>query len=117
MLESVSRSTEATLAHHIDAFSSGDIEAIIRDYSDESVLFTPAGAIRGVEQLKSFFNGFVRNLPPGFMESFDMVRKDVDGEVAYIVWQSGDIAPLGTDTFVVRDGKIVAQTFTAYTPN
>lgn len=117
MLETVSTSTEATLTHHLNAFANGDIDAIISDYSEESVLFTPAGAIRGVDQLRSFFNGFVRNLPDGFMDSFDMVRKDVDGEVAYIVWQSGNFAPLGTDTFVVRDGKIVAQTFTAYTPN
>ncbi len=38
------------------------------------------------------------------------------GEVAYIVWsaETADNAyELGTDTFVVRDGKIVAQTFAA----
>ncbi len=40
----------------------------------------------------------------------------VEGEVAYIVWHancaSAEVA-LGTDTFVVRDGKIAVQTFAA----
>jgi hypothetical protein len=33
----------------------------------------------------------------------------VEGEIAYITWHTDQIA-FGTDTFVVRDGKIVAQT-------
>jgi hypothetical protein len=35
----------------------------------------------------------------------------VDGNIAYITWQVGSDIPLGTDTFVVDDGKIVFQTF------
>ncbi len=50
------------------------------------------------------------------MEAFTMVRQDVEGDVAYIVWAAGDFAPLGTDTFVIRGGKIVLQTFAAYVP-
>jgi len=43
-----------------------------------------------------------------------MLRQDVEGDVAYIVWKAetaDNRHELGTDTFVVRDGKIVAQTF------
>jgi len=43
-----------------------------------------------------------------------MGRAEVVGEVAYIVWntvnQGADVT-LGTDTFLVRDGKIAVQTF------
>jgi hypothetical protein len=35
----------------------------------------------------------------------------VQGEVAHITWSAGPALPLGTDTFVVRQGRIVAQTF------
>jgi hypothetical protein len=41
---------------------------------------------------------------------------EVVGEVAYIVWHSvsqGAEVTLGTDTFVVKDGKIAVQTFAA----
>jgi hypothetical protein len=43
-----------------------------------------------------------------------MRRQEVHGEIAYIVWKADTPSldvPLGTDTFVVRDGKIVVQTF------
>jgi hypothetical protein len=35
----------------------------------------------------------------------------VDGKIAYITWSAGADIPLGTDTFVVDNGKIVSQTF------
>ncbi len=43
-----------------------------------------------------------------------MVRQDVEGEIAFIVWSSEPAFPLGTDTFIIRDGRIVAQTFAAH---
>jgi len=33
--------------------------------------------------------------------------------VAYIVWKNNEI-PFATDTFVVKNGKIMVQTFTTY---
>ena len=38
----------------------------------------------------------------------------VDGNIAYITWSIGSDVPLGTDTFVVDNGKIVSQTFAMY---
>jgi len=45
-----------------------------------------------------------------------MVQQLVEGEIAYIVWSAESQRyriPLATDTYVIRDGKIVAQTFAA----
>ena len=45
-----------------------------------------------------------------------MDRMEIEGDVAYIAWHSanhGADVTLGTDTFVVRDGKIAVQTFAA----
>ena len=45
-----------------------------------------------------------------------MQRQTVEGEVAHIIWNAetaDNVYELGTDTFVVRGGKIVAQTFAA----
>jgi hypothetical protein len=39
----------------------------------------------------------------------EMLSELFDGEIGYIAWKMPGVA-LGTDTFVVRDGKIVAQT-------
>jgi hypothetical protein len=45
-----------------------------------------------------------------------MLRQDVEGEIAYIVWTAGDIVPFATDTMVVRNGKVLIQTFASYKP-
>lgn len=45
---------------------------------------------------------------------FDLLRQDVDGDTAFIVWTAetaDQTFELGTDTFFVRDGHIVTQTF------
>lgn len=86
------------------------------DYVEDFVIFTPNGPVRGLDEIRNFFTVMFENLPEGFMEAFEMVRQDAEGEIAYIVWTAGDLAPLGTDTFVVRDGKIVMQTFAAHVP-
>jgi hypothetical protein len=44
-----------------------------------------------------------------------MKQQFVEGDHAYILWTAetaDNVYELGTDTFVVRDGKIVAQSFT-----
>jgi hypothetical protein len=41
---------------------------------------------------------------------------DLGGEITYVLWSGNSAhynAPLGTDTFVTRNGKIIAQTFAA----
>jgi len=43
-----------------------------------------------------------------------LLRQEVDGDTAYIVWRAetaDNIFELGSDTFIVRNGKIVTQTF------
>jgi len=50
---------------------------------------------------------------PGAM--FSMDHQSFDGDYAYIHWTAetaDNVYEVGTDTFVVRDGKIVAQSFT-----
>jgi ketosteroid isomerase-like protein len=104
--------TEATLKHHLQAFSQG-VDAILSDYTDDSVLFTPDGPVRGLERLRAFFDGFIRNSPPDLLDAVRLIRQDVDGEVAYLVWKAEPYITMATDTFVIRNGKIMVQTFVA----
>lgn len=105
-------STEATLKHHLQAFTKG-LDAILSDYTEESVLFTPDGPVRGLDGLRAFFGGFLSNSPPELIEALTLIRQDVDGEVAYIIWKAEPYVTKATDTFVVRNGKIMVQTFVA----
>jgi hypothetical protein len=69
--------------------------------------------VRGLDELRTFFDGFIRNSPPELFDAFRLIRQDVDGEVAYIVWKAEPYITMATDTFVVRNGKIMVQTFAA----
>ena len=107
--------TQATLEHHLNAFAQG-IDAIMQDYSEKSVVITPDASYRGLNEIRAFFTAFVESLPEGLWDAFTLKRQEVVGEVAYILWEANPWFPLGTDTFVVQDGKIVYQTFAAYAP-
>ena len=43
-----------------------------------------------------------------------LLRQDVHGEVAYIHWQAAPFIPFASDTFVIRNGKIVVQTIALF---
>ena len=102
--------------HHLAAFGAGDVDEMLKDYTDDSILMTANGVVRGRDALRETFTGLFSGLfAPGTYE-FTMDAVQVEGDVAFIAWHatcaSADI-PLGSDTFVVRDGKILSQTFAA----
>jgi ketosteroid isomerase-like protein len=112
----ISEQTEKTLLHHWQAFGAGDVEAIIADYAEDAVLITPDGARKGHAQIRSLFTQIFATIFPPDSTSLHLAKQVVEGEIAYILWAGSSAhykAPLATDTFVMRDGKIVAQTFAA----
>ncbi len=113
---SSSEQTAAVLTHHLESVVAGDLDEIMSDYAADAVLYTPNGALRGHGQIRPFFAGLPEILPADFWEKFEMILEQSDGEIAYIVWSAGTAAPLGTDTFIIRNGVIVVQTFAAYMP-
>lgn len=106
--------TEAVLQSHLNAARVG-VEALMQDYTDRSVLITHDATYRGLGEIRKFFATLLKDLPAGFWDGFEMKRQEIVDEVAYIRWQRKPWFPLATDTFVVRNGKIVFQTFTAQT--
>lgn len=108
--------TRAVLRNHLRAATVG-VDAIMQDYTDRSVLVTREGTYRGLAEIRGFFNALVDALPAGFFEGLRMIRQEVVGEVAYILWDRQPFLAQATDTFVVRDGKILYQTFAALAPD
>lgn len=107
-----SSTTQEVLNHHLGAFAKG-LDEIMRDYSSASVILTHDQQHRGVAEIRGFFDGFLKSIKPGFWEAFKIRAQSVDQEVAYIVWDAKPFVSMATDTLVVREGKIVVQTFTA----
>ncbi len=106
-------STKDVLDRHLESFGEGDLKGILSDYAPGAVLFTPNGPLRGIDAMRPFFQALIADFgKPGSV--FSLKQQSVEGDYAYILW-TGETADnmyeLATDMLVVRDGKIVAQSF------
>jgi len=110
-------SAKQIVEQHLRCFSEGDIEGILSDYAPGAIFFTPDGPLRGVDEIRPLFQAMIAEFgKPG--AAFSMKHQCVEGDYAYILWTAetaDNVYELGTDTFVVRDGKIVAQSFSRKT--
>lgn len=107
--------TSEVLDHHIKCFGEGNLEGILSDYAPGAVLFTPGGPLNGIDEIRPFFQAMLAEFgKPGTV--FDMKLRSVVNDVSYVLWTAetaDNVYEMGTDTQVVRDGKIVAQSFAA----
>ena len=106
-------SSRDVLDHHVRCFGAGDIEGLLSDYSPDAVLFTPDGPLTRAAEIRGFFKAMIAEFgQPG--TTFSMTQTSVVGEYVYVLWTAetaDNVYELGTDTLIVRDGKIVAQSF------
>jgi ketosteroid isomerase-like protein len=99
-------STESIVEHHLEALLAGDVDEVMKDYADDAVLITAGmGLAEGTEALRTAFS----MIPTEMFSGFEVTEQVVSGDTAMVNWKS-DALSFGTDTFVVRDGRIVAQT-------
>jgi hypothetical protein len=104
------------LKHHLDAFLQGNVNEIMKDYTAESSLYTPQGEIKGLEGIRGFFE-YVFSLLPQESFKFNMVQQIIFDDYVYLAFDCSSSlvdVPLGTDTFKIRDGKILWQTLAAH---
>ncbi len=107
--------TESVVRHHLQSFlEQQGLDAILSDYADDACFLSEGNAYCGRAAIRTFFEGFIAALPPQAIHQFTMRSLRVEGEVAHITWSAGPELPLGTDTFVVRNGRITSQTFAMY---
>ena len=107
-------STKEVVDNHLKCFGEGDLTGVLSDFAPGAVLFTADGPLRGADAMRPFFQALITEFgKPGAV--FSMKQQSVEGEYAYILWTAetaDNIYEIATDTFVVQNGKIVAQSFT-----
>jgi ketosteroid isomerase-like protein len=108
-------STSEVLDRHLQSFAERDVDGVLADYSSDAVLFAPGGPLKGPEAIKPLFESLISEFAkPG--SSFTLQLRSIEGDHAYILWTAetaDNWYEFATDTFVVRNGKIVAQSFAA----
>ena len=107
--------TTDVLDQHLKSFGRNDLDGVLADYSSDAVLFIPGRSLKGPNAIKSFFQALLAEFAkPG--ATFSLGQQCVDGDYAYILWSAetaDNSYEAATDTFVVQNGKIVAQSFAA----
>jgi hypothetical protein len=105
--------TKEVLEHHDKAFRANDLDAIMADYTEESVLVIPDGTFKGLAEIRKNFEQAFAAFPKDSTTS-TVNKMVVVKDLGYILWQAKTPkfeVQYGTDTFIVQDGKIVRQTF------
>ena len=106
-------STKDVVDHHLQCFGAGDLAGVLADYAPGAVLIAPDAPLRGADAMRPLFQALITEFgKPGAV--FRLQQQSVAGDYAYILWTAetaDNVYELATDTFIVRDGKIVAQSF------
>jgi hypothetical protein len=111
----MTRTPQEVFAHHGQALAAGDLDEIVADYADDSVVITSAGVARGKDAIRDVFVGLLADLPAA---DWDLKNLIFGGDVLFLEWVADSAVNRvddGVDTFVFRDGMIWAQTV-RYTP-
>ena len=103
--------TQELLQEHIYAVLEGNLDAILKDYTEASVIITAQMTVKGLDEIRNFFVGFLAQMPPGFVQAVKLLRQEIIGDVAFVVWNAEPFLAFATDTFIISDGKIAIQTF------
>jgi len=109
--------TKDILDNHLASFFKRDLEGLLSDYAPNAVMLTQNGTLKGVNELSTVFQELFAEFEKG-CPAFNMLQQTIEGDYGYIVWNAetaDNVYEMATDTFVVRDGKIAAQSFTAKT--
>lgn len=105
--------TKNVLDHHLQTFQQNDLDGVMEDYTEESILITPDRTYKGLAEIRENFVGAYQALPTNGT-TMTVTKSVVVRDVAYIVWKA--VTPTlefkyATDTFIIVDGKIISQTY------
>jgi ketosteroid isomerase-like protein len=100
---------EAVMQHHAQALLSGNLDELLKDYTKDSVMFTPMETYKGPERIREAFAGLMKMLPPEAIANFRITKQEIQGEYVYVLWTALPTFPSAGDTFHVHNGKIIMQ--------
>jgi len=112
MSQGKERQTQEVFDHNMQVYLAKDLDGILSDYTEESVVIVNVAPepLRGLAAIRGLYTQAMEMLTPDVLSQIKIARQAVDGEIAYIAFSAGMALPFISDTFVIRGGKIVAQT-------
>jgi hypothetical protein len=105
------KTTESVVRHHVQALLARNLDELLKDYCEDSVLCSPMGTSKGLKSIRESFKAALGMLTPEAMANMKNIKQDVNGEYVYVIWSALPAVPFASDTFHIHDGKILMQTF------
>lgn len=105
--------TSDVLDHHLEALANQNLEEVMIDFDDDSVVVTNMGVFRDREEIKELFTDLFEE----FSQDGTTLEVDdtiVEGKFAYLLWHAetpDNVYEFCTDTFYVPEETIDFQTF------
>ena len=106
---------------HVAAFTSGNLDAVLNDFGEHSVVVTPDGVFEGRERIRVVYQNLLaefgridRGDSPGL--TFDALH--VRDDMLFIAWHAESkhhVFPFGTDTFICNGDRLQRQSI-AFSP-
>ena len=105
------RSAQVVLEDHLRESQQGTIEEDLpRNYAEDVVILTGRGIFRGHDGMRDLNRTLGEELPNAAFEYRTVLA---EGEMAFLEWSAradGVRVSDGADSYLIRDGKIAAQT-------
>jgi ketosteroid isomerase-like protein len=99
---------EQIIQRHVEAANRGDVAAMAGDYAEDAAILEPGRAVHGRAAIQATFDGV---FGPSARIRFTVTPTRIwsDGDVGFITWTANGGRFQGSDTYLVRHGKILAQ--------
>ncbi|QNF35417.1 nuclear transport factor 2 family protein [Adhaeribacter swui] len=105
--------TKQVLDHHWQAFIQNNMEEVMADYTEESVLITPDRTYKELEEIRENFKNAYQTFAQE-RTTFKLNKSVIVRDIGYILWQAKtptlDLT-YASDTFIIQNGKIISQTY------
>jgi ketosteroid isomerase-like protein len=90
-------------------------DEVLEFHAEDFVWLSPAGAVQGHAAARDHQEQRMRMLPEGALDDLSIRQIVVHGDFAFTRYRTR-LVPFGTDSYVVRDGKVVFQSNAFYLP-
>jgi hypothetical protein len=105
--------TLTVFQHHSKALGENNLDDLMADYTEESIVITPEGTYSGLTEIRKAFVEIVKAFPTK-SSTFNVIKTAVKNDLFYIAWSAKTPVveyTFATDTFIIQGGKILRQTF------
>ncbi|GAA4470557.1 hypothetical protein GCM10023189_59350 [Nibrella saemangeumensis] len=102
---------ERIFQHHLEALRNNDLGELMKDYTEQSEVWTPDGEIVGLDAIAAFFSYAFTLLPKG-STTLEIKKLTAKEDKVFIIWTADSplvAVPFATDCFEIRRGMIVWQ--------